>query len=101
MADERSLARVVLNYMKKHGDTADFDTAEQFLSVLDAEDAKRKEASDAFEQKAREADGEKVEGEAEGRGVQLTPTKPADAATGGTQATQAAEAKEAKADNKK
>lgn len=71
MQDGRTIARLFLNYMKKHGDSLDYDNAESALSELNTEEAKSREAAEVPRQETRETDGEKIEGEAEGRGVQL------------------------------
>lgn len=70
MQGERSLARLMLNYIKKHGDTVDHDEAEKCLSELDQEDAKRAECLSGPKDDTPVATP--IEGEAAGQGVQLS-----------------------------
>jgi hypothetical protein len=72
MQDGRSIARLFLNYMVKHGDTLDHDAAQSALNELDAEDSKSLTPPKVHGEEVGKAHGEKVEGTAEGRGVQLT-----------------------------
>lgn len=73
MQSERAFTRLVLNYMKKHGDTVDHDEAERRLAELDQEDAKSAEISEArSDSEALSTDGTPIEGETPGQGFQLT-----------------------------
>lgn len=72
MQGERSFARLILNYMKKHGDTVDHDEAEKWLADLDQEEVKRRQVDSEDAAPAQQAVVPAIEGEVKGQGVQLT-----------------------------